>query len=96
MAETCRYYKLTEAPSEDGFIVFTAADGTKIRFKMTDKTPIIEVITKESPSSIKKRLLQSGFKKSDNDYIKGSIQLKRTTICNYSSNTLRFAKISSL
>lgn len=67
MAETCRYYHLEEAESEDDFIVFTHNDGTKLRFKVVETedgtSPLIEVITYEKHKKIEIVLQEMGFKK---------------------------------
>ena len=100
MAETCRFYQLTEAADEDGYKVFISKDGTKVRFKFDEDSknvkPVVEVITKEKDSTIKKILSQSGFKKTSDGYIRGSQYSNRITHCSISSSkmvTLLYRKI---
>lgn len=94
MAETCRYYKMVEGEKEDDFSVFKADDGTKIRFKVVDSSPVVEVITKESVSSVRKKLEKAKFTRSGDGYIRGSGLSKRVTRCSVkaSPTTLTFYK----
>lgn len=94
MSETCRYYEFAEAPTEEDFTVYESTDGTKIRFKILDKTPVIEVVTKEKNGNISKALKNLDFKKEGKTYVRESNMYGRNTICTVTSSptTLHITK----
>lgn len=94
MSETCRYYQFTEAPTEGDFTVYESTDGTKIRFKISDKTPVIEVVTNEKGSNISKALKNLDFKKEGKRYVRESNMYGRNTMCTVTSSptTLHITK----
>lgn len=93
MAETCKYYNYKESTPEEDYSVYIGSDGSKIRYKFTDTTPIVEVIIDEKRSTVKKQLLKGGFQKV-NDKKKDIFQFHNTR-CEISnqSQILRFSKI---
>lgn len=99
MVQTCRFHKLSEADSEDGFIVFTDTRGNKLRFKKTDNTEegvngkLIEVITRDKPKEVAKILKDTGYIKIDNCYERGSRLTNSLIRATLSSHLLRFKKI---
>lgn len=101
MAETCLFYQLTEAADEDGYKVFISKDGTKVRFKFEEDSknakPVVEVITKEKDSAIKKILSQTGYHKANDGYIRGSQfsnTITRCVLSNSQPKTLLFKKVN--
>ena len=102
MVETCLYYQLTEIADEDGYKVFLSDDGTKVRFKIDETikggNPVVEVITKEKESNIKKILSKAGFHKTSEGYTRGTQYAKTVTRCiplSANPKTLRFIKVSN-
>ena len=103
MAQTCSFHHMTEAAPEDGYTVFNDNKGNKIRFKRTDNQnegingKLIEVITKDNIKAIEKILKETGYKKIDQAYERGSRQtnsLLRCTLSPGTPKTLRFHKIT--
>ena len=99
MAQTCRFHKLSESDSEDGFTVFIDSKGNKLRFKRTDNPDegvngkLIEVITADKPKTVAKILKETGYTKIDNGYARGSRQTNSLIRATLSSHLLRFKRI---
>ncbi|MDE5713748.1 MAG: hypothetical protein K2I16_09050 [Muribaculaceae bacterium] len=99
MAQTCRFHKLSESDSEDGFTVFIDSKGNKLRFKRTDNPDegvngkLIEVITADKPKTVAKILKETGYTKIDNGYERGSRQTNSLIRATLSSHLLRFKRI---
>ncbi len=100
MAGTCQHYNLTEVSPEEGYQVFTYADGTKIRFKMDESeegnVPVVQVITHNTPADAMKILSDTGFVKEADGYYQGSKFTHRRTRCQVSSGSpsiLTFTKV---
>lgn len=91
MIEICRYYKLTEIPSNPGYIAFSDTKGNIIRFtdnRNTDnKNPdrIIELKVQESVKMIDRLLRNTGYTKCKDGYVKGSPYADRKTVCTLTS-----------
>lgn len=51
MKSTCEYYNLLEGSEEDGFLVYSFPDGSRVEFKVEEtegrRYPTVKVITKE-------------------------------------------------
>lgn len=94
MVDLCNYYNFTESASEDDFTVYVSPDGEKIRFKINDTTPIVEVLTRDKTSTIKQTLEHVGFQKSSQGYERGSDFSSHRTLCTVSSSptVVRFLK----
>lgn len=87
MCETCRFYRLTESPSAEGYTVFTDPHGNAIRFKMTPSggknhpDPLVELHTKDSKKTIEKILRDTGYRKHADAYVHGTIHALSHTRC---------------
>lgn len=86
MVEYCEQYKLIEVPSDDDLRVFKHDDGTLIKFNFIsdsadNKQPYVEIYTKASNRAIEKALIETGFHKGKNMYLKGSKFANRFTTC---------------
>lgn len=105
MAQTCRFHHLTEAPSEDGYTVFTDAKGNKLRFKKTDDPDLgvngklIELQSPDNVKTLEKILKETGYKKQNNAYEKGNSFTLSRIRCNLTSRgkikVLIFSKIKN-
>ena len=105
MIETCRYYKLTETPTDAGHIAFTDTKGNILRFtdnrnsgnKNPDRT--IELEIQESGKMIDHLLKSTGYTKQKDSYEKGSPYAASKTVCTLTSRgkykILSFSKIKS-
>lgn len=103
MAQLCRNYHFTQLESEDGFEVYTDGDNTKIRFKMVKQKghniPFIEMSVREKGSVIKQALVQQGFVRSGDEYIKGSTHSNTYSVCSYKPGRiarLKFTKVLTI
>ena len=105
MIETCRYYHLTETPTDPGHLAFTDKEGNILRFtdtrnsgdKRTAKT--IELQVQESGKMIDHLLKNTGYTKQKDRYEKGSPYAASKTVCTLSSRgkykILIFSKIKT-
>jgi len=103
MIETCRYYKLTETPTDPGHIAFTDDKGNIIRFTDTrnsgnkNSERAIELQVKETGKMIDRLLKSTGYTKHKDSYEKGSPYAASKTVCTLSSSgkykILSFSKI---
>lgn len=87
MMQTCRFHHLSEAPSEDGYTVFTDTKGNKLRFKKTDNPEsgvngkLIELQTRDNTKTLEKILKETGYKKQNKAYERGSHLTQYHTRC---------------
>ena len=87
MCETCRFYRLTESPTSEGYTVFTDSHGNTIRFKMTpsgekgNTDPQVELHTKDSKKTIEKILRDTGYRKHADAYVHGTTHALSYTRC---------------
>ena len=87
MIETCRYYKLTETPTDPGYIAFTDTKGNILRFtdtrnsgnKNTERA--IELQVRETGKMIDRLLKSTGYTKHKDSYEKGSPYTVSKTVC---------------
>lgn len=105
MIETCRYYHLTETPTDPGHIAFTDSKGNIIHFtdnrntgnKNPDRT--IELQVQESGKMIDHLLKSIGYIKQKDSYEKGSPYATSKTVCTLTSRgkykILSFTKIKT-
>ena len=103
MIETCRYYKLTETPTDPGHIAFTDSKGNIIRFTDTRNSAnkninrTIELQVLESDKIIDHLLQSTGYTKQKDHYEKGTPYATSKTVCTLSSRgkykILSFTKI---
>lgn len=105
MAQTCRFHHLTEAPSEDGYAVFTDAKGNKLCFKKSDDSDLgvngklIELQSTDNIKTLERILKETGYKKLNNTYEKGNSFTLSRIRCNLTSRgkikVLTFLKIKN-
>lgn len=100
MAETCRYYNLTEVEPENDFRVFVHPDGSKLRFKTQDSEngslQLVEVYTNYKDQQIEKILESIGFEKTSNGFVRGNRYESYICYCELTSKRPRIITISKI
>lgn len=97
MEKTCEYYGLIQQPNEDDLIVFSDAKGETIKFKILPSSyPYIELISKNDLKKINKIIVDLGYSKEGNRYIKGTRNSKVNTVCKIVSEKNKSVHILTL
>lgn len=86
MVDLCGMYDLEELQSEDNYRMFKNGDGSIIKFNMvSDSTgceiPYVEIRTSQNKKDIEKTILEVGYKRENDRYIKGTRHARRFTTC---------------
>ena len=77
MVELCHDYDLKEEQSKKGFKIFRAPDGNLFQFRTYNinqklQVPVVKMTTKTPKNELERILINLGYKKEGNKYIKGT------------------------
>ena len=86
MVELCHDYDLQEEHSDNSFKVYLAPNGNLFKFRMDSisekkRVPVIEMTTKTSKKELEKIIINLGYKKEGNKYIKGTNHTPTVRTC---------------